>query len=107
MGFEKGHTKIGGRPKGAPNRASSQLRQSINDFLADNFDKVQNSFDKATERDKLTFYVQLLRFSVPQLQAIEMSSPIETLPADQLQYLLSELKEEMRANLKSNGRETK
>ena len=77
MGFQKGNKMGKGRPAGSPNKITTELRGAIGQFLTDNFDKVQDTWDKANEREMLQFYVQLLRFAVPQLQTVEMVSDFE------------------------------
>jgi len=69
-GFEKGISgNPGGRPKGAKNRITADLRQSITDFLEGRFDEVVQTWGKLSDKDKLTFYRDLLQYVVPKLQA--------------------------------------
>jgi len=91
MPFEKGNKFGKGRPPGSPNKVSSQLRQSINDFLADNFKEIQRTWMNAGERERLTFYLGLLRFALPQLQSVEVQSDFERLTDSELQDLYNEL----------------
>ena len=102
MGFEKGHTKQGGRQAGTPNKISEPMRTMVNAFLAEKFEEVTKCWEDAADRDKLSFYVQMLRFGLPQLQSIEMQSELESLPDHQLEYLLNSMKAEMLLNMKSN-----
>jgi len=105
VAFEPGHKKVGGRQAGSENKISNSLRASISAFLEDNFNKVQQTFDKANEREKLTFYVQLLRFALPQLQSVEMTSELETLTDEQLNILYEKLRDEMHENMNRDERE--
>jgi len=104
MGFQPGNKYGQGRPKGAPNKATATLRRTVSDFLEHNLADVQKIYDKAGEREKLTFLVQLLKFALPSLQSIEMQSEFEKLDDSQLDYLLEELKKEMLQNMKNNER---
>ena len=93
MKFEPGHSKVGGRQKGTPNKATRDLRKAIGDFLSDRFEEVGEVWSAASERDKLTFYVQLLRFALPQLQSVEMTSEFERMTDAELRMIIDELKQ--------------
>lgn len=73
-------------------------------FLAHNLADVQKVYDDAGEREKLSFLVQLLKFALPVLQSTELVSDLEAMSDVQLNYVLTELKAEMKENMKSNGR---
>ncbi len=97
--YEPGHKQSKGRPKGSPNKATAELRKTVSAFLTHNFTDVQAVYDSAGEREKLTFLTQLLRFALPTLQSVEMQSDLETLSDEQLDYLLTEMKKEMKRNM--------
>lgn len=99
MAFQSGNKYGKGRPKGSPNKATATLRKTVSDFLEHNLKDVQAVYDKAGERDKLSFLIQLLRFALPQLQSIEVQNELEQLSDEQLTFLLEELKQEMRENI--------
>jgi len=105
VGFKEGHQKQGGRQKGTPNRTTATLRKTVSQFLEKNLADVQSIYDKAGERDKLSFLVQLLKFALPTLQSVEMQSELEALSDEQLTKLYNDLKAEMLANLENNGRQ--
>jgi len=95
MTFQKGHSgNPNGRPKGSPNKVSGELRKAISDFLTDNFASVQETWEKANERERLQFYVQLLRFALPTLQSMELQSDFERMTDSELQMIIKELKEQ-------------
>jgi hypothetical protein len=50
--FEKGNA---GRPKGAKNKASGQIRDRIQDLFDDNFDKIQEDLESLEAKDRLKF----------------------------------------------------
>jgi hypothetical protein len=92
MSFEKG--KSGnpiGRPKGAQNKSTKQLRQTITSFLEDNFENVVNDFQMLSPKDKSKFYCDLLQYSLPKLQSVEIETEFDRLTEDQLDYLLNKL----------------
>ena len=93
MGLKKGMTNNPtGRPVGSKNKVSIELRENITEFLSENFNKVKEDFKKLSPKDRLTFYKDLLKFSVPQLQNTNLELGFERLPDDQLDVLINNLK---------------
>ena len=43
--------KFGGRQKGTPNKATAKLREAFTELLEDNMGKVQELFDKVSEKN--------------------------------------------------------
>lgn len=75
MPFEKGISgNPEGRPKGAANKTSLQLRETITGFLENNFDLVVKDFKKLTPKDRVRFYCDLLQYGVPKLQAVQLET---------------------------------
>jgi hypothetical protein len=66
--------KTGGRQKGTPNHLTKDLRQRISDFLAENWEGVQEDFDSLEPKERLAFYEKLLSYSLPKLLATEIST---------------------------------
>jgi hypothetical protein len=81
MGLPKGTTNnIKGRPKGAKNRSTTEIREKLFEFISDNLPKLQNDFDKLDNpKDRLMFIERLFQYSLPKLQAqsIEFENPIQ------------------------------
>ena len=59
--------KFGGRQPGTPNKITNEVRQSINSFIQNNIDKMQNSFDLLEPKEKLYFMEKLFKYIVPVL----------------------------------------
>ena len=93
MAFEKGISgNPEGRPKGAINKTSTQLRELITDFLEINFEKVVNDFEILKPRDRVKVYCDLLQFGLPRLQAVQLETEFERLPDEQLDQIIENLK---------------
>jgi len=93
MAFEKGISgNPEGRPKGATNRTGTQLREMINDFLENNFEKVVSDFKELKPKDRVKLYCDLLQYGLPRLQAVQLETEFERLPEDQLQAIIDSLK---------------
>lgn len=69
--FVKG---TGGRPKGASNRTTKELREAVSSFLDDNWGEVQTCFDKLEAKDKLAFIEKMLSYTLPKVQSVELDT---------------------------------
>lgn len=83
--------KTGGRKKGALNKLSTDLKKEITDFLNDNFDEVKKEWQSLEGKDKLNFYKDLLKYSVPQMQSTSLETDLSKLTDEQLDYILNNL----------------
>lgn len=72
MPFEKGQSgNPNGRPVGAKNKSSKQVRQAISFFIDDNIDNLQgwiNQIAKDDPRSAFQCVIQLLEFGLPKLR---------------------------------------
>jgi len=92
MGLKKGQTNnSNGRPTGSINKLCKPLRQSITEFLENNFDEVIKIWDNLDYKDKLNFYRDLLKFAVPTLQATEFKADFDKMTDEQLDRVINEL----------------
>lgn len=74
MPFKEGESgNPNGRPKGSVNKASASLRESINQFLADNFESVQRNFDELEPKDRIKLWIELLQYALPKLRTLSLA----------------------------------
>lgn len=92
MAFELGHTKIGGRAKGSLNKISLQLRETISDFLNDNFELIIKDFHSLQPKERVKFYCDLLNYGLPKLQSVQMETDFDRLSDSQLDDIIKALK---------------
>ncbi len=81
-----------GRPKGTSNKTCIQLRETINDFLQNNFETVVKDFGKLQPKERVKFYCDLLQFGLPRLQAVELETEFDRLTDTQLNVIIEGLK---------------
>lgn len=72
--FEKGNA---GRPKGAKNKSSGQIRDRIQDLFDDNFDKIQEDLESLEAKDRLKFLSDLMPYLLPKLQSTTYSQKLD------------------------------
>lgn len=54
-----------------PNKVSAKVKESIVNFLENNVDQIQESFDKLKPVDKLNFISDILPYAAPKLSSIQ------------------------------------
>lgn len=65
-----------GKPKGAVTKVSAKVRESLVAFIEKNIDKVQESFDELTPKEKLEFISGILSYAVPKLSSTQVDANI-------------------------------
>jgi len=75
---EKGRFLPGnpGKPKGAVTKVSTKVKESIVNFLENNVDAIQDSFDKLKPIEKLQFVSAILPYAVPKLSSTQIEGEL-------------------------------
>ncbi len=86
----------GGRPKGAKNRTSEQLRDQLREFINDNIEGLQSAYDGLKPAEKLRFLNDILKHVI--------SPPLnpERLSEAQLSQILEYLQNGQNSNTASD-----
>lgn len=69
--------KTGGRTKGVPNKISQTTRELITNIIDSNLDRFQEDLNSLQPRDRVNAILQLLKFNLPTLKAVEVSTTDE------------------------------
>ena len=72
MGFEKGHSKVGGRRKGSVNKATSFSKQLFNDITSRYIDsgQLESDLNSLTPKERIDAMLKFVPFIIPKPQAV-------------------------------------
>jgi hypothetical protein len=78
MAFKKGHSgNPSGKPKGAINKTTKEIRETITLIVSNNIDTIQNDLDELSPRDRVKVLVDLIQYITPKLKAVGYQEIIE------------------------------
>ena len=96
----KGHSGL--KPKGSKHKTNEALRLRINNFLSDNWERIESDFEQLEPKERLIFFERIMQYGLPKLQSVEYSAllekQIENLSDEDLSRLLNAVTEKMNAN---------
>ena len=72
--FETGNP---GKPKGAKNKSTLQIRDRIQTLFDDNFETIQEDLESLEAKDRLKFMTDLMPYLMPKLQSTTYSQKID------------------------------
>jgi len=72
--FQKGNKAAANR---GPNHVSAKVKESIVNFLENNIDAIQESFDELRPKDKLEFIASILPYAAPKLSNTQIDQTTE------------------------------
>lgn len=72
MPFKKGTSgNPQGRPRGAKNKATKELREWVERFIADNLDTIEHDIKELEPNERVKFFLALMNYSLPKQQAVK------------------------------------
>jgi len=83
--------KTGGRELGTPNKSTDELRQTVQSFIKRNIDCMQANFELLEPKEKLLFIEKLLQYTLPRLQATQLTMPEREMTDDELDREINRL----------------
>jgi len=94
MGLPKGRTNNPhGRPKGKPNKVTTNLRQWVQSVLNDSRGQFISDLAMLDPYERVKVFTQLLSYALPRLQAVETAINFNDLTDDQINIIIERLKD--------------
>ena len=78
--FEKGHTLAKGRPPGALNRTTEQMRLTINRAVNNTLNTIQSDLEELKKTDPvkaLELSMKLMEYAMPKMRSIDIQGTME------------------------------
>lgn len=92
MPFIKGQSgNRAGKPKGAANKQTTDLRKWINEFIEDNREQIKEDWLKLEPKERIVMFEKLLKYTLPTLQATSLTTDFDRLTDEQLDVVVKEL----------------
>ena len=70
----KGKPNINGRPKGAVNKNTAEIREHYQNLVSDNLEQLNNDLKSLEPLQRLKIIIELSKFVVPTLRATELTT---------------------------------
>lgn len=67
--FKNGHNQ--GRPKGAANKTTKQIRETITAFVSKQQEQFESDWLELSPRERTRAYIDLVQYILPKLKAVE------------------------------------
>ena len=94
MGLKKGQkNNPAGRPKGTPNRITTDLRKWLDELLSKNLSKMENDLSELEPKDRLVILERLMQYTIPKQQSINVEAQVQA-EYDALSKLLDKAPDE-------------
>ena len=78
MAFQKGQSgNPSGKPKGAINKTTKEIREAITFFVSNNLEGFQSDLDALSPKDRIKVLVDLIQYITPKLKAVGYQEVIE------------------------------
>lgn len=92
MGLPKGKTNNPkGRPKGAKDKVSRELREWVQRFLERKTYDLEKSWKELKPEQKFALFEKLLAYTLPKPQTIDLNIDLERLTEEQLDQIINKL----------------
>jgi hypothetical protein len=77
MARVKGTPKTGGRKKGTPNKATSDLRTWINELLDNNRERLETDLGTLEPKDRIIILEKFMQYVIPKQQSVSIEAQIQ------------------------------
>lgn len=74
MGLKKGNTNNpNGRPKGSPNKLTTEMRQLFQLMVEENIELIKQDIKELTPKDRISAFLKISEFVLPKLKTVELN----------------------------------
>ena len=80
-----------GRPKGTPDKVTTELRQWVQQLIDDNRERLARDFDTLDPAERWRIVEKLMQYTVPKMQAVEAKIGLNRMTDEQLDTMINEL----------------
>lgn len=87
-----------GRPKGSKNKSTTEIREYFLKFISNHMEELDKAFKELEARDKFKVIIDLSKFVIPTLKAVEFGNVLDELSEDDFSKLINQLKEDYALN---------
>lgn len=99
MAQPKGKTgNPNGRPKGSPNKATTEVRQWLSRLIEKNKRQIERDLKAIEPKDRLLILEKFMSYTVPKMQSIQAQVDFNNLTDEQLDNLVLEITQNIEEN---------
>jgi hypothetical protein len=78
MGLQKGdRINPNGRPKGAVNRSTAEIRKAFQLLVSENLERLQSDLDALEPEKRISYIIKMAEFIIPKLQSVSLEDQFE------------------------------
>ena len=85
-----------GRPKGKPNKVTTELKTWIKNLIEDNREVLEKDLQELEPRDRWAIIEKLMSYTIPKQRSIDANINYENLSDDDLNMIIDKLTEEIK-----------
>lgn len=92
MGLKKGMTNNkSGRPKGTPNKTTTELKQWINILISNNIQQLTKDLKKMEPAERWRIVEKLMAYVIPKQQAVTAEIELNNLTDEQINMIINQI----------------
>lgn len=86
MARPKGQEKKGGREKGTPNKATSDVRERLQMLVEGNLEQLQSDFEELKPVERVKYTLEMAKFCLPTLKSVDYKGEINVTKRPKIEF---------------------